>query len=417
MKPSSLTTAAALAFIGVGGFMAGRISSDNTTDAGNDGPAETRSSRHLSQSTGDSAAGSASRTKRAERGDRASSVSSSSVDHLATFTALMQSENPLDRNRALLAFIDSLSPDEFAEVVAQFRDSGLRDSRRGEYELLLSGWAKVDPLAALDFATENGARGSANTILTTWASIDPEAAIRWAEANHEGDGANPYLAGIIRSLAASDPARAEQLLTGMPVSRERAEALDAMLPHILTQGSDATRAWIASLTDDSLRNGAMLRAAERLAASDPAGTADWLLANPGEATQRRMDDVYSVWAQKDQQAALSSFATLPAGEARSNALRGVITSVASQDANAAVSMLNQYPNDVTDRVVQNVVWHSFGNDPSLAVSQISRIADERERNRTYDRILRTWTQRDPAAANAWIQANPLPPAVQDRLNR
>ena len=323
-----------------------------------------------------------------------------------------------DRNRALLAFIDQLGPGDFESAVAHFRSLGITESRFGEYSLLLSAWAKADPMAALAYAKENtGNRFATNTILTTWASADPEAAVRWAEANHDGDGANPYMAGIIRAIAGTDPARATQLLTSMPRSQERGEALDAMLPHLLSQGGDATRAWIDGITDEALRGGAMMRVADQLAATDPAGTAAWLMANPGEATQRRMDDVYSTWAQKDEQAAMSSLAALPAGENRTNALRGVVSSIAVRDPKAAVSVLDRFPNDVNDRVVQNVVWHSFGNDPSIAVNQIARIADEGERERMYRRTLEAWMDRDSAAALAWMKTNPVPASVQERINR
>jgi hypothetical protein len=161
----------------------------------------------------------------------------------------------------------------------------------------------------------------------------------------------------------------------------------------------------------------MIRTAEKLAATDPAGTASWLLANPGEASQRRMDDVYSAWAKKDQQAALSSLNTLPTGDVRSNALRGVVSSVAVADPKAAVTLMNQYANDVTDRVVQNFVWHSYGTDPALAASQISRIGDEGQRDQMYRRMLDNWIERDPASAQAWIQTNPLPQSVRDRIAR
>jgi hypothetical protein len=330
----------------------------------------------------------------------------------------MRGENPLDRNRALLAFIDQLGPGDFEAAVAQFRSLGITDSRFGEYALLLSAWAKADPLAALDYAKANTTgRFATGTILASWASTDPEAAIRWAETHHEGDGANPYLAGIIRTLAGTDPVRATQLLTGMPRSQERGEALDAMMPHLLTQGASAARAWISDIEDDSLRDGAMMRAATQLAATDPAGTAAWLAANPGQATQRTMDDVYSVWADQDPQAAISSISSLASGEDRSNALRGVISNVAMTDPNAALSMMNRFPNDVTDRVVQQFVWHSFGNDPSMAINQIARIADEGQRNQMYSRTMGTWMDRDAAAASAWMRTNPLPASVQEQLNK
>ena len=396
--------------------MAGRISSPGSPVVAQDGLSGKRPSRSSSQSSAEGTGGFGKKNLHSDRSAHATAVSSTA--RMSRLESIMRGENPLDRNRALLAFIDQLGPGDFEAAVAHFRSLGITDSRSGEYALLLSAWAKADPLAALTYATANTTnRFATNTILTSWAAIDPEAAIRWAQANHEGDGANPYLAGIIRSLAVADPLRATQLLTGMPRSQERGEALDAMLPHLLTQGADAARAWISGLTDDSLRDGAMMRAATQLAASDPAGTAAWLAANPGPATQRRMDDVYAVWVGQDQQAALSSLAALPSGENRTNALRGVISNVATTDPNGALTMMNRFPNDVTDQVVQQFVWHSFGSDPAGAVSQIARIADEGQRNQMYGRMLGSWLNRDPATATAWMRNNPQPPAVQEQLNR
>jgi hypothetical protein len=325
---------------------------------------------------------------------------------LARLESIIRGENPLDRNRALLAYIDQLGPGDFEGAVAHFRSLGLTEGRMGEYSLLLTAWGQADPLAALAYAKEKTTNGfAAGTILTSWASSDPEAAIRWAKANHEGDKANPYLAGIIRGIAGSDPARATELLVSMPLSEERGRGLDAMLPHLLQQGTDATRSWITAITDDSLRNGAMMRVAEKLADTDPAGTVSWLLANPGEASQRRIDDIYSAWAKKDEQAAWSSFITLPSGDARSNALRGMISTAAGQNPKAAVSLMDRYPNDVTDRVVQNFVWHSFGKDPATAVTAIARMGDQKQRDQMYRRTIDAWKREDSASAEAWLSKN------------
>lgn len=416
MKLTSFTTLAALILIGAGGFMAGRISSPQTSATSQDSPASTKSSRASSQTFRDASGNSGRKSAHPDRPARV--PAESSINRLARLETIVRGENPLDRNRALLAFIDQLGPGDFEAAVAYFRSLGITDSRSGEYALLLSAWAKADPLAALTYAQANTSNPFAtNTILTSWASIDPEAAIRWAETNHTGDGANPYLAGIIRSLGASDPARATQLLTGMPRSNKRDEALNAMLPHVLSQGSDAARTWITALTDASLRNGAIMSAAIPLATTDPVGTVAWLVANPGYGTQRRLDDVYDIWAKQDAQAASSSIATLDSSENRSNALRGVVTNMAINDPNAALSLMNRFPNDVTDPVVKQFVWHALGSEPSVAMNQIVRITNENERNQTYVRTVETWLQKDAAAATAWMQTNPLPPAVQKQLNK
>jgi hypothetical protein len=223
------------------------------------------------------------------------------------------------------------------------------------------------------------------------------------------------MTGIIRGIAATDPTRATLLLTEMPRSFERGQALDAVLPELLRQGADATKNWIANLSDDSLRNGAMSRAVDRLAEIDPAGTAAWLLSDSGDARKESLDNVYSAWVQKDKQQALSSLAALPTGQDRANALLGAIRNVATENPSEAISLMNRYPNEVSDTVVRNYVWHSFGTDPSAAISQIGRITDERDRNRTYARTIGVWMERDPSAAASWMQTNPIPDSVRQRI--
>ena len=130
-----------------------------------------------------------------------------------------------------------------------------------------------------------------------------------------------------------------------------------------------------------------------------------------------MDDVYGVWATKDSSAAVAAFTALPAGNARTNALHGIVRATANQDPQQAFSLMDRYPADVDDRVVRNAIWNSFGKDPGIATSQISRITNQGDRDRTYRRTLSYWLNRDPASAQAWINSNPLPDAVRQDLER
>ena len=230
MKITPITGLAALVLVGIGGFMAGRISFSGNSNRTSDNPAETKSVRTSSR---DSSADSAATSKRPSRANESlNSSKGASTNRASRFVAILSNENPLERNRALLAFIDQLGPGDFKQAVTDLRKLDLSDSREGEYLLLLSAWAEADPLAALVYADqETDDEFASQTILTTWASKDPEAAILWAQSNHEGSDANPYLSGIIRSLAASDPIRATELLATMPKSTERGDALDFFLPH------------------------------------------------------------------------------------------------------------------------------------------------------------------------------------------
>jgi hypothetical protein len=160
----------------------------------------------------------------------------------------------------------------------------------------------------------------------------------------------------------------------------------------------------------------MTRFAERTIQTDPAGTADWLIANPSQATNRMLDDALYVMADRNPQEALDYFNKLPAGELRSNGLRGIINATAIKEPQQAVALMNAHSADVTDRLVEQFVWHSFRQDPAAAVSQIERLTDPGQQEAMYLRTLSRWMERDQNAATNWANNHPLPDSVRKRLN-
>ncbi len=337
---------------------------------------------------------------------------------LVNMEEIVRGENALDRGRAMLEWIDSLAPEEFEAAVERFRSLGLTEARMGEYAMLLTAWAEVDPTSALAYTTKNTTSGMATgTVLSAWASRDPEAAIAWAKANHEGDEANPYMVGIIRGLVGTDPVRATALLQEIPFSEERGEALQAMMPHLLQLGAESAKKWISELSDERLRDGAVARFAEELAKQDPAGTASWLMANLSDTSVRSMDEVFREWRKKDPAAAVANFESLPEGDARSRALRGIVMFDARNDPQSAADLMNRFPADITDRTVQHFIWNSFEKAPDVAANQIALIKDEGSRNRMYERALDSWLDRDQAAAQNWINSANLPASVIEALGQ
>src|SRR6478672_4634001 len=119
MKLNTPTTLAALALIGAGGFMAGRASSPALAATAQNGPVETRSSRSASQ-TPNGGSEDSRKSTRVTRPERASAMAPQ--ERLVKLESIMRGENALDRNRALLAFIDQLAPGDFEEAVTHFRE-------------------------------------------------------------------------------------------------------------------------------------------------------------------------------------------------------------------------------------------------------------------------------------------------------
>jgi len=418
MKWNAITVSATCIIIGLGGFMLGKLTSSKAELSEQDRLLE--SSERLIQQRSISGGIDSRARENANRPNRPTQQrGETSFDQkLVNMEEIVRGENALDRGRAMLEWIDSLAAEEFEAAVDRFRSLGLTEARMGEYAMLLTAWAEVDPTSALAYTTKNTTSGMATgTVLSAWVSRDPEAAIAWAKSNHEGDEANPYMVGIIRGLVGSDPVRATALLQEIPFSEERGEALQAMMPHLLQLGAESAKKWISELSDERLRDGAVARFAEELAKQDPAGTASWLIQNLSDTSVRSMDEVFREWAKADPTAALANFEGLPEGEARSRALRGIVMVDARNNPQAAADLMNRFPADITDRTVQHFIWNSFENAPEVAANQIGSIQDERSRNRMYERALSGWLERDQVAAQKWIDSANLPASVIEVLGQ
>lgn len=408
IKLSTPSILAAIVIIGASGYMIGRIQSKDSTQQPI--PTTTRATRPNPSTSRIQS------TRETLTQQRGTPTKEATPKHAKPLDLILLNADPLNRQRAMLAYIDQLDSSDFENAVADFRKMGITESRMTEYGLLLSAWAKSDPYAALQYVqTKTNNPFATNTILTSWAAADPEGAIRWAEAHHTKEGANPYFASILSSIAESDPIRATKLLTSMPPGQERNNALTAMLPQLLQNGPDAARSWLESLTDPSLRNLATMQAAPQLAARDPEGTVAWLLANPGDATQSTLYGIYSNWVFHDQEAAMRSLTSIPNGDFRSNAITGIIASMANVDPQTAISLMDRFPADVNDNIISAFTFNSFSRDPATAVNQIARITDTNQRDQIYRNLVARWINEDPTAAGNWLSANPISPQLQQEL--
>lgn len=334
-------------------------------------------------------------------------------DPIARMESIMNEPDPLRRTESWLRFVKDLDPSEIQGVVESFRAQDLASANLAEYAMLLSAWARQDPYAALDYAKENtGTPFARQAILTSWATTDPVAAIQWAQSNHEGEDANPWMVGVIRGIASTDPKRATELLEAMPYSRERAQALAAVQNHYLRQGPEAARNWALGIRDEQLRDGAITRIAQTLAKTDPRGTAEWLLAHPGEGSTRALRSVMASMAEADLEQAMGYFQGLPDETLRGSAFAGITDHLAGQDPQAAARLIDANPALATDDVVESFVWNARGRDPELAANAIATIRNDDRQMRAYRQFLGHWMRRDMDSATDWIQRSELPPAVQ-----
>jgi len=327
--------------------------------------------------------------------------------------------DPVARVQGFLALADSLSPDEFLEVVKDFRTTGMQgDERRTEYAILLHAWGQTDPQGALDYTINNtGTNFARQTVLASWASYDPDAATAFAEANHSGEGANALMVGVIRGLASDDMNRATSLLQTLPRSRERGDALNSMIPLVLADGVDNAITWSNGITDEILRSGALTYIARDLSNRDPAQAAALVLSAPDEESRvRAIDDIAGSWAEQDLDAAIAFTEGLDP-KLQSEAAEGVVGKLASKDPQKASRWMESLAANGTnlDPAIRSFVWNSFSKEPELAANWVGQMTSTRDSERTYHHVLGRWMGNDPEAARTWISTAELPESIQRRF--
>ncbi|MGC6425410.1 MAG: hypothetical protein ACON5H_00250 [Akkermansiaceae bacterium] len=394
----------------------------DTTQEGGD-PNDSRPSMVRTSERDRSPSTPASSTSRRSLGERETLLFQlSSNDPSNQIREIVQLADPIERTEALLALIGQLSPGEFQDMVASFRDLGITRERMGEYAIMLTAWAKVDPVGALTYASENtGTPFARQTILATWAQSQPDAAIAWAQENFKpgerNEDANPWLIGIIKGLAQSDLNRATSLLEQLPYSRGRGDALDNVLRKIREQGMDTAKQWAVSLSDERLQTGAIARLASDLAEEDPIGTLDWAASVSEEAFERSARQVVERWASGDPNGARDWVDQQPENIQASTA-PGLIEALSENDPQAAAEWLTQHAgNPAFDDAVRELVWNTSGRDPAMSSSWIMNLTDERDRTRTYHRALRQMMSSDAQATMGFIQNNEVPDGIRERATR
>ena len=347
---------------------------------------------------------------------RGSTGSGTPVERMGQIVRLT---DPYERQRALMDLIDQLGPDQFAAVADQFREADHLGNSGDEYELLLRGWAKADPLAALEYVNAHpDARRGRETILQSWAGRDAAAAEQWALANHDGEGANPHLAAIISGIAPNDMAHATRLVATMPGSRERGDAVEAMSRALLVEGVDAALAYPETIEDPALRGTFTEEIADRLARKDVDKAAEWVASLTDGAIQNRAaEDVAEALVRKDVKQAAEWVSKLKP-EAQVEAAREIIPAMSSSDIEGTarwVASLAGAPE--YDRAVEAFVYSCDERAPEQSAAWIQGITDPERQMRTYYRVLGSWARKDAAAVRAWVETNNVPADIQRRFTR
>ena len=359
----------------------------------------------------------AGKRERRERGTSAS-LRDGSLSPTESLGKINQITDAYDRQRALMDLYDTLAPDQFAAVADEFGELHHYGNTGTEMELLFQAWAKTDPMSALDYIDENPKmKRNRGDVLETWAANDAAGAEKWALDKHEGDGANPYMASVVRGIAAYDIPTATRLTASMAMSRERGQAIDAMAKALLISGTDAAFAFPDTIQDEHLKGSFVLIISKNLSKQDPQAAADWVSGMDGALQERAAANIASQLAGVDVRKA-ADFVNSLQPEAKANAAAATVPAMSQDDiAGTArwVSTLAGTPG--YDKVVESFVWSCDERAPEQSAAWIRGISDTTQQLRLYNRMLGSWARKDKDAVRNWVAENDVPDNIRKRFSR
>ncbi|MCB1121499.1 MAG: hypothetical protein KJT03_08120 [Verrucomicrobiae bacterium] len=370
-------------------------------------------------------------------------------DPLLQIRSAIAETDPLKRMALLTEAFSKLNKDNIMEGMALLEsidDVRTRQQMRG---LLLSTWGKLDGAAAMEYVQnqepqENrgfrgpgGGRGPGGfdrggsilrdtmTVMSGWAEVDPKAAVAYANENGaEDSGRNMMLMAALQGWAENDVEGAINFAMNNPTeaSDDRRGGRGGGMENFLinryvNENSQAAAQWALSQSDPAKRTEAVTTVASSLANDNPQEAVLWAesISDP-ELRAEAIRGTASGWARQDPVAAMDWALSLEDSNSSLQASRTALSSWARQDPyNASDYVINMEAGTEKDQAAATLTRSLVREDPEMALLWAESISDPKLQVDTLAPIAQGWMQRNPEQASKWVQSSSLPEETKQAL--
>lgn len=337
---------------------------------------------------------------------------------------LLLMPDPMERYAALIETLQGLGPGDSGSVIDAVESVFL--VQQDPEAMIIASWlGSVAPEAGLEWARSDGTTIQpviANRLLYHWARHDPESAraiLPTLSRRIQREASR----GIIEGWEASgkDPEGLVSFLSELGIGSARQEAIFLVAwRKTIREGPEATMAWAEAVPDEGLKFklDVYRHTAGALAALAPEAAARFAekhMTGPWGDNVARM--VASRWARRDGAAALGWALSLPEHEQKTLALEEGFRKWLRVDFPAAIAWAEALdPNDPTTEPIRAIHINATSpQDPAAALDRLDTITDRERRELTLIRIVKTWRNRDPEAADAWLASHEVSEEARQRI--
>lgn len=274
-------------------------------------------------------------------------------------------------------------------------------------QLLVSRWAKLDPMGAAQYAADAVAQGGNPRLLqasaTAWAKTDPVGAAQWAASLDSPLARDTALGQIFNTWSSTNPLQAAAAIDSLPMGTARTIATSAVAKNFAKGDLAGAVQWADTLTGP-LQIAAAREIVNLWAASDPAATGAWIMGqNSQQVRSEAFRQLAGNWVSRDPSGAFDYAGRISDPSLQADFIKSAMQRFSSMDPVSAADWLSSAsarPHagslvaDVSSR------WAAF--DPGAASTWASSISDTSLRNKALSAVTTSWSQFQPADTAAWI---------------
>ena len=347
-----------------------------------------------------------------------------------SFRAALAERDTLNRSYRLSAFLQEFGPDDVPAALEILEASSIGVSQE-EVRLLMLAWSRFDAPGAFAWASDwptAWRQTLMSEAMYAWGFRDGRAAFRALEGVEDSELRARMKPAIVEGwLRSDDRVGAGEYIAAVSEPRRRGRLTFLLAGETLRDGVEAVMLWAEAVPEDApndFKQGAFYHAASVVARQDPRRAAEWFERHRTQPySEGSVSGIALQWARHHDPPRLFDWLrSLPAegereGERGEAIADGFRSWLQRAPGKAEAWLRSALPDPGLDPAVAELVLYLSRSSPGSAVEWAGRIQDKELRRGKTIQAGRAWRKAEPEAVTRWLAESDLSEKVRQQILR
>ncbi len=284
---------------------------------------------------------------------------------------------------------------------------------------IVINWAHNDPQAASQFANQHSELSGAvfGGIASAWFQRDFSATTNWIASLPDGEKKNSARLALVESWAQKNPKDMVAYALGLPAGEVQTRYITAAYRQLQIGDLPGTVELLQPLADATLRQNILESAARNCDLPHLDQAAKFIAAMPpGDDQKAAIKGLVSTWAPADPEAAINWLVAFPATNSQPELVPSVIKTWSQPEPSLVAKWLANLPSGTaSEGIISAFLDGAATKYPDYAAQWTQSVTNETQRQQYQIQVARQWLKSDSSAATKWIDSLSLPEEIKHSL--